>query len=213
MTLQLNTRQIAGIGLLLFFATLLGFGIHHLIATGTCSSTGYSSYGPVARCPAGTGWWLAFVFVGITGSLAGAGLAARLSLVFAGVFGAIGFGALTLLLDSHRQTSEKIFAGAFGGSFAVVGVIAATVAIASIFTLSRPRPIVPPAPRPTRATASRAPLASPPDASSASAHADDLAASVFGTGAEEPDEILARYHAAKAKAKDHAKSPLDPDAS
>ena len=64
---------IAGGALLLFSAVLLGVGIHHLVATGTCSSTGYSgNYGPVPYCPSGTGWWFAFVFGGIIGCLIGA---------------------------------------------------------------------------------------------------------------------------------------------
>ena len=46
--------------MLLFGAVALGVGMHHLVATGTCSSTGYSShYGPVPYCPKGTGWWIA----------------------------------------------------------------------------------------------------------------------------------------------------------
>jgi hypothetical protein len=78
--------RIVGVALLLFSAVLLGVGIHHLVATGTCSSTGYSSnYGPVPYCPSGTGWWFAFVFGGIIGSLIGALMAGSMGLVFAGI--------------------------------------------------------------------------------------------------------------------------------
>jgi hypothetical protein len=109
--------------MVLFFSILLAVGIHHMVATGTCSSTGYSAnYGPVPTCPSGTGWWFLFLFGGIFGALAGSFLAGSLALVFAGIFGGIGFGALTLILDSSAHSGTKIFAGVFGGCFAIVGV-------------------------------------------------------------------------------------------
>ena len=93
--------------MLLFSAVLLGVGMHHLVATGTCSSTGYSgSFGPVPHCPSGTGWWIAFLMVGIIGGLIGAAMAGNGALLFAAIFGAIGVGALTILFD-HTATSDK----------------------------------------------------------------------------------------------------------
>src|SRR5947209_12098735 len=116
---------IAGVSLLLFIAILLCVGMHHLIATGTCSSTGYSAhFGPVQHCPSGTGAWFAFVFGGIFGALIGAGMTGSTGLVFASIFGGIGFGSLSLLFDSHASSSPKIFAAAFGGCFAAVSVVA-----------------------------------------------------------------------------------------
>jgi hypothetical protein len=115
--------RIAGVAVLLFSSILLGVGIHHLVSTGTCSSTGYSgSFGPVPHCPSGTGWWVAFLFVGIIGGIAGAIMAGSTSLVFVGIFGAIGFGALSLVLDSHASSGTKLFGGVFGGAFALVAV-------------------------------------------------------------------------------------------
>jgi hypothetical protein len=109
--------------MVLFFSILLAVGIHHMVATGTCSSTGYSAnYGPVPTCPSGTGWWFLFLFAGIFGALIGSFLSGSLALVFAGIFGGIGFGALTLILDSSAHSGTKIFAGIFGGCFAIVGV-------------------------------------------------------------------------------------------
>jgi hypothetical protein len=126
--------RIAGVALLLFAAILLGVGIHHLVATGTCSSTGYSgSFGPVPHCPSGTGWWFAFVFGGIIGCLIGAAMAGNGSLIFAGIFGAIGFGALSLVLDSNAASGTQVFGAAFGGVFAVVGIAAWGVILVSAF--------------------------------------------------------------------------------
>ena len=129
---ELSSVRIAGVALLLFSAILLGVGIHHLVATGTCSSTGYSgSFGPVPHCPSGTGWWFAFVFGGIIGCLAGAAMAGNGALIFAGIFGAIGFGALSLAFDSKASSSTQVFGAAFGGIFAIVGIIAWGVIVVS----------------------------------------------------------------------------------
>ncbi len=126
--------RIAGVAVLLFSAILLGVGIHHLVATGTCSSTGYSAnFGPVPHCPSGTGWWFAFVFGGIIGCLAGAAMGGHGALIFAGIFGAIGFGALSLVLDSNASSGTQVFGAAFGGVFAVVGIIAWGVIVVSAF--------------------------------------------------------------------------------
>jgi len=126
------------VALLLFSAVLLGVGIHHLVATGTCSSTGYSAnYGPVPHCPSGTGWWFAFVFVGIFGAVIGGLMSGTMGLLFAGIFGAIGFGALSLVLDSSARGSTKLFAGVFGGAFALVGIVAAGFVLAAAFSSLR----------------------------------------------------------------------------
>jgi hypothetical protein len=120
-----SNLRIIGVGMVLFFSILLGVGIHHMIATGTCSSTGYSAdYGPVPTCPKGTGWWFLFLFSGIFGALAGALMSGAFALIFGGIFGGIGFGSLTLLLDSHASNGTKIFGAIFGACFAIVGVIA-----------------------------------------------------------------------------------------
>jgi len=128
-----NTR-IIGVALVLFCGILLGVGIHHMVSIGTCSSTGYSAnYGPVKFCPAGTGWWFAFLFGGIIGGLIGALMAGSVALVFAGIFGGIGFGALTIALDAHPSAGTKIFGAVFGGCFAIVGVIAGIFVLRSAF--------------------------------------------------------------------------------
>ncbi len=122
---QLSGLRIAGIAVVLFSGILLGVGMHHLVATGTCSSTGYSAnYGPVPTCPSGTGWWFAFVFGGIVGCLIGSAMASGVAYVFAGIFGGIGFGALSIALDSSASSATKLFGAIFGGCFAIVGVIA-----------------------------------------------------------------------------------------
>lgn len=139
METQLSGMRIAGVALLLFSGVLLGVGIHHLLANGTCSSTGYAAnLGPVPHCPSGEGWWFAFVFVGIIGCLAGAAMAGSGALLCAGIFGAIGVGALTLVFDSHAASGSHVFGAAFGGVFALVGIVAAVVLLRGTVAALRP---------------------------------------------------------------------------
>ncbi len=184
---QPSNMRIAGVALLLFSAVLLGVGIHHLVATGTCSSTGYSAnYGPVPYCPSGTGWWFAFVFGGIIGSLIGALMAGSMGLVFAGIFGAIGFGSLSILLDSSASSGTKVFAAVFGGCFAVVGVVAGGAVILGALRSVR----APSAKKPTSST-----LPGP-----TSAFGTPEASSAFGTDSASTDPIVSAYNASRATA-------------
>jgi|GEM_PF-7023797 len=198
---------------MLFSAVLLGVGVHHLVATGTCSSTGYSAnYGPVPRCPSGTGWWFAFVFVGIIGGIVGALMATSLALVFASVFGGIGFGAMSIVLDSHAHSGAKVFGGIFGGAFAIVGVGAAfTVLRSASRALSSGR----------GAGAPRAAVGGPAvQASSASSAFGTPSASVsatanaaFGTPSGDSDPILSAYRAAQAPTGGSPQTPPPPSRS
>jgi hypothetical protein len=132
---QPSNSQIIGVALVLFCTILLGVGIHHMVSIGTCSSTGYSAnYGPVPHCPAGTGWWFAFLFGGIIGGLVGALMAGNVAMVFGGIFGGIGFGALSIVLDAHASSGTKIFGAIFGGCFAIVGVVAIFAVVRNAFS-------------------------------------------------------------------------------
>jgi Short C-terminal domain len=128
--IQPSNGTIVGVAMVLFGSVLLGVGMHHVVATGTCSSTGYSSnLGPVPRCPAGTGWWIMFIVVGILlavfgGILSGGSSAA---LITPAIFAGIGIGSLSILLDHNVHSSTKTFAAIFGGAFAVFGVVPAVI--------------------------------------------------------------------------------------
>jgi hypothetical protein len=129
-----SNRTIIGVSILLFTCVLAGVGIHHLVRTGTCSSTGYASdYGPVPYCPSGTGWWIGFLMLGIFGSIIGGFMAggSTVGLINGGIFSAIGFGSLSVIFDKHA--SSKAFAGVFGGCFALVGGTILAVVLVSAF--------------------------------------------------------------------------------
>jgi hypothetical protein len=122
---QPSAGVIIGVALVLFSSVLVGVGIHHLIATGSCSSSGYSQYGPVPTCPPGTGIWILFMAGGVIGNVIGALVAGSPTLIFATLFPAIGVGAFTLSFDTHAASFAKTFGLLFGGGFLVPGVIAA----------------------------------------------------------------------------------------
>jgi uncharacterized membrane protein len=44
------SKRIAGVALMLLGVALMAYGTHYLAMNGTCSSTGYVSYGPVPKC-------------------------------------------------------------------------------------------------------------------------------------------------------------------
>jgi Short C-terminal domain len=179
---QPSTRTIVGV----FGAVLFGVGLHHLVATGTCSSTGYSSsYGAVPYCPKGTGWWFLFVFGGVItaviGGLVSGGSSALL--IIPTIFTAIGIGSITVAFDSHAAHGSKTFALIFGGAFLAIGLIPALViGIGWLRGLVR-------RPTPARPVDGGGGAGVPPVAANAAA------VSAFGTVSAQPDAILGAYAA------------------
>jgi hypothetical protein len=114
---------IAGVAMLLFAAVLIGVGMHHMISTGSCSSTGYSSVGPVPHCPKGFGWWIGFLVGGIFLALIGAAVSGSSALVIPAIFSGIGAGALSVNFDSSVHSDLRTFGLLFGGAFLLFGVI------------------------------------------------------------------------------------------
>jgi hypothetical protein len=156
--------MIIGIGLLLFAAVLVGVGLHHLIKTGTCSSTGYSNYGPVPTCPAGTGAWIGFVIGGIFLILIGGAVAgSSFGITFPAIFLAIGAGSISIVFDDSASSGSQTFSAIFGASFLIIGAIAAIVVAWSAIADLRSPPASPAAagggglPVPSSASASGAP--------------------------------------------------------
>jgi hypothetical protein len=199
---QPSNRTIVGVAVVLFSGVLLGVGIHHLVATGTCSSTGYSSnYGPVPYCPSGTGWWMLFLFAGIIGCIVGGFVSggSSVGLINGGIFTAIGLGSLSLVFDSNASSSTQTFAGIFGGCFAVAGLgIDAVVLGAAFRSMSS-----------SRGSSSRSPARSPLSnfatggttsafGTPQSTLAGTSGASAFGTPDKNADPILGAYAASSA---------------
>ncbi|HWE33424.1 MAG TPA: SHOCT domain-containing protein, partial [Solirubrobacteraceae bacterium] len=190
---QPSNRTIVGVGILLFTGVLMGVGIHHLVSTGTCSSTGYAAnYGPVPYCPSGTGWWIGFLMIGIFGGIAGGIVAGGSSaaLINGSIFTAIGVGSLTVAFDKHA--SSKVFAGVFGGCFAVVGGIILMFVLASALRSAQPSSRKSSGARRTGSTPIGGQMTS---AFGAPQSAGSSAASAFGTSGKDVDPILGAYAA------------------
>jgi hypothetical protein len=157
--------------------------MHHVVTTGTCSSTGYSAnFGPVPHCPAGTGWWILFliggIFLAVIGGLIASGSSA--GLIVPAIFCGIGVGSITVAFDSHAASGTKTFGLIFGGAFVVFGVIPALLMASSGVRRLRTAP---------------APSSRGASASGASSSQFGATASPFGPAAQ-PDAIMGTYASA-----------------
>jgi hypothetical protein len=116
-----STKLIVAGAILLFASILVTVGMHSVVDTGTCSSTGYSGdFGPVPYCPKGTGFSFAFLFVGIF-LIIGASIAlggGALGLLFV----AIGLGSLGAGVGPTAHSSSKAFCIIFGAAFLLPGL-------------------------------------------------------------------------------------------
>ncbi len=59
---HLLARRVIGVAVMLAGVALLGYGAHFLIRNGTCSSTGYTEYGPVPKCQGAEALYITSVF-------------------------------------------------------------------------------------------------------------------------------------------------------
>ena len=97
---------------------MMGIGIHHLLETGNCSTTGYTRYGPAPHCSSSSVDWGIVLPIATFLAIAGGAVGAPNIFVLLGpLFLGIGIGALTVA-DSP---SGQAFILVFGGSFALVG--------------------------------------------------------------------------------------------
>jgi hypothetical protein len=105
---------------------LVAIALHALMSTGTCSSNGYTQYGPVPHCPKGSGWYSVFLTVGIFLS-AGFGVVVGSNFACSGLFLAIGVSSLLVAFSHHPRTGVA-FPAVFGGGFLIGGLVWAAVA-------------------------------------------------------------------------------------
>lgn len=190
--LRPSNSMIIGVGLLLFGAVLVGYGLHHLIRTGTCSSTGYSAnYGPVPHCPAGTGAWVGFLIGGIFLVMIGGGISGSAAgLILPGIFCSIGAGAASVALDNSASSSTTTFGLIFGGCFFLAGAIPAVFVIGGGFGRAL-----------TKARSPSSPKRSAPPTAGVPAPSAGDAALAFGGARNEPDAILGAYSASSPPAR------------
>jgi Short C-terminal domain len=131
---------IIGVAAILFGATLAAVGFHHVVATGTCSSSGYiGDRGPVPFCPRGSDLFVLYMIAGVFvvpwgASLSGAGVLSRESVAV--LFLAFGLGGLSDATGPWAHAGHKGFFLVFGGVFFVLGLLG----LASAWGGTRSRP-------------------------------------------------------------------------
>jgi hypothetical protein len=141
-------RRVGGLIIMLIGAGLVAWGAHYLAINGTCSSTGYVSYGPVPTCHGPEGLYItATFFGGPFVMLIGWGMARIPSVlwpVFC-VFLATSFASIDL--DKNESSGAHTFGLVLGAAFLAL-------ALFSVVTTVRKRLAgPPPAPQPNPAMA------------------------------------------------------------
>jgi hypothetical protein len=127
-----STSVIIAVAVMLAAVVLVAFGIHRILSTGTCSSTGYTSFGPVPRCPKGSFVFALFLTFGIVAAVIAGLFVAGGQLVGPAVFLAIGLGALTAGVFPSAGNGSPAFGYVFGGCFALGGIAWAVYALRSM---------------------------------------------------------------------------------
>ncbi len=139
---QTQSRSVAkrasGVLVMLLGAAIIGLGVHYLAINGTCSSTGYVSYGPVPKCGGGEGLYITGTFfLGPALAFVGWGMTQIDGLLWPIVCVCLAAGLLTIDLAPTAASGAKSF-GLVGG------VIFAALAVYSVFTTVRKRLRPPP---------------------------------------------------------------------
>jgi hypothetical protein len=119
-------KRIAGVALMLLGVALMAYGTHYLTMNGTCSSTGYASFGPVPTCRGNEFPYLASaLFLG--SAVIGVGwLMARVSGLLWPVFC---IGMAVALITIRQETTAAAGAKSFG---LVIGVFFVVLAMISV---------------------------------------------------------------------------------
>ena len=123
-------KRIAGVALMILGVAVMAYGTHYLTVNGTCSSTGYVSFGPVPTCRGPEALYITSVFfLGPALALVGwlmAGVSGLLWPVFC-------IGMAVSLITIRQAASASVGAKAagqvFGEIFAVLAVISVIVTV------------------------------------------------------------------------------------
>jgi hypothetical protein len=130
---QSAVKRAAGVLVLVVGAALIGYGVHYLAINGTCSSTGYSSIGPVPKCSGGEGLYItATFFLGPLVLLIGWGMARIDGLTWPVTCVCLGTGIITIELASGVSYGAKSFS-------LIAGLVLFALAIYSLIRTGRKR--------------------------------------------------------------------------
>jgi uncharacterized membrane protein len=123
-------RNIGGVALMLLGVALMAWGAHHLTENGTCSNTGYVSYGPVPTCKGNEFLYITSAFF-LGPAVAGVGwLMAQISgLMWPITCIGLGVSLFTIRNDVGAAPGAKAFGMLAGVSFAALAVLSVIVTL------------------------------------------------------------------------------------
>lgn len=142
-------KRVSGGALMLLGVALLGYGTHYLIRNGNCSSTGYTSYGPVPRCSGAEGLYITSVFfLGPALALVGWLMSRTWGWLWPLVCVSLATGLVTIKIDKAAASGAKSLGLVLGVCFFALAVLSVTLTVRK-----RLRPAPPTLPNPGTATA------------------------------------------------------------
>lgn len=147
-------KRVSGGALMLLGVALIGYGSHYLIRNGSCSSTGYTSYGPVPKCSGAEALYIMSVFflgpgLALVGWLMSRTWGWLWPLVCVGL--AVGLG--TIKIDKAAASGAKSLGLILGFCFFALAVLSVTLSVRK-----RRHPKPPTLPNPGTASLSPVPV-------------------------------------------------------
>ena len=135
-----RSRTIAGVALMLLGVAVMAYGAHYVTKNGNCSGTGYTSYGPVAKCSGGEALYITSVFfLGPALAVVGWLMAQVSGVLWPAVCVSIGIGMITLYADTSAASGKGSFGLVFGIVFFALAVLSI---ILTVRKRRRPKPVV-----------------------------------------------------------------------
>jgi hypothetical protein len=112
---------------MLIGVALMGYGAHYLIRNGNCSGTGYTSYGPVARCSGAEPLYIMSVFfVGPVLAVIGCLMSRTSGWLWPLVCVSLAAGLATIKIDTAATSGAKSLGLILGVCFLALAVLSVT---------------------------------------------------------------------------------------
>jgi len=134
----LTAKRVSGGVLMLLGVALVGYGAHYLIRNGSCSSTGYTEYGPVPKCGGAEALYITSVFflgpaLAIVGWLMSRTSGWLWPLVCVSLAGGLG----TIKIDTAATSGAKTLGLFLGACFFALAVLSVAITVGK---RARPQP-------------------------------------------------------------------------
>src|SRR5215469_1331489 len=121
---------VGGTALMLLGVALLGYGMHYLAKTGTCSGTGYVEYGPVPKCSGSEALYImSAFFVGPLLAVTGWLIAQAWGWLWPTCCVGIGAGLITLRNEVTVTSGAKAFAELCGVCLFALAAVSVIVSL------------------------------------------------------------------------------------